>query len=74
MLFFLTIQLCIVEHMYQYSLDSFTTFLQKAMDRTELTDDTQQRVERLIAMIRITIFRWVTLKIGFLTLCGVNYI
>merc|ERR1719486_912146 len=31
MLFFLIIQLCIIEHMYQYSLDSFVRFLYKAI-------------------------------------------
>merc|ERR1719375_1794804 len=34
MLFFLIIQLCIVEHMYQYSLGSFVTFLYKAIEKT----------------------------------------
>merc|ERR1719171_3006511 len=35
MLFFLIIQLCFIEHMYQYSLDAFVTFLYKAIERTE---------------------------------------
>jgi len=35
MLYFLLIQLCIVDHMYQYSLESFTTFFFKAIDKTE---------------------------------------
>lgn len=34
MLFFLIIQLCIIEHMYQFSLDSFVNFLMKAIDKT----------------------------------------
>lgn len=34
-LFFLLIQLCIVDHMYQYSLESFTKFFFKAIDKTE---------------------------------------
>eukprot|EP00435_Cladocopium_sp_Y103_P039485 s1336_g10.t1 len=59
MLFFLIIQLCFIEHMYQYSLDSFVNFLYKAIDRTEATDDIQERTKRLIAVIRMTIFRWV---------------
>lgn len=74
--------------MYQYSLDAFNTFLQKAIDRTQVrrtrlaltlqvfrrciaerdiptrpgfqeTDDVKERTERLIASIRLTIFRWV---------------
>jgi dynein heavy chain len=35
MLYFLLIQLNIVNHMYQYSLESFTTFFFKAIDKTE---------------------------------------
>jgi len=35
MLYFLLIQLCVVEKMYQYSLESFTTFFFKAIDKTE---------------------------------------
>jgi len=59
MLFFMIIQLCFVEHMYQYSLDSFVTFLYKAIDRTEPSEDVKTRVLKLIAMIRVVIFRWV---------------
>jgi len=35
MLYFLLIQLCIVDHMYQYSLESFTTFFFKAIEKAE---------------------------------------
>jgi len=59
MLFFLIIQLCFIQHMYQYSLDSFVNFLYKAIDRTEPTDDLDERVKRLMTVIRMTIFRWV---------------
>lgn len=59
MLFFLVVELSTVQHMYQYSLDAFNTFLQKAIDRTQETDDVKERTERLIASIRLTIFRWV---------------
>jgi dynein heavy chain len=59
MIFFLIIQLSILEHMYQYSLDSFVTYLYKAIERTAPTEDMQERTTRLISMIRITIFRWV---------------
>jgi len=58
-LFFLVNQLCIIEHMYQYSLDSFVTFLYKAIDRTEASEDIKERTSKLIAMIRMIIFRWV---------------
>jgi dynein heavy chain len=59
MIFFLIIQLCIMEHMYQYSLDSFVTFLFKAIEKAEPSDDMKVRCEGLIATIRMTIFRWV---------------
>jgi len=35
MLYFLLITLCIVDHMYQYSLESFTTFFFKAIEKAE---------------------------------------
>merc|ERR1719498_984894 len=59
MIFFLIIQLCIAEHMYQYSLDSFVTFLFKAIEKTEPSDDMKIRTASLISTIRMTIFKWV---------------
>ncbi|CAE8597984.1 unnamed protein product [Polarella glacialis] len=59
MLFFLIIQLCFVEHMYQYSLDNFVSYLYKAIDRTEASEELAVRTESLITMLRMTIFRWV---------------
>merc|ERR1719311_874490 len=59
MIFFLIIQLCIAEHMYQYSLDSFVTFLFKAIDKTEPSEDMSVRCASLITSIRMTIFKWV---------------
>merc|ERR1719197_2253332 len=59
MIFFLIIQLCIVEHMYQYSLGSFNTFLYKAIEKAEPSEDIKVRTVTLIAEIRMTIFRWV---------------
>jgi len=35
MLYFLLISLCVVDHMYQYSLESFNKFFFKAFERTE---------------------------------------
>jgi dynein heavy chain len=35
MLYFLLIQLNIADHMYQYSLESFTTFFFRAIEKTE---------------------------------------
>merc|ERR1719311_946654 len=59
MIFFLIIQLCIVEHMYQYSLGSFVTFLYKAIEKTEPSDDMKIRTASLISEIRMVIFKWV---------------
>jgi dynein heavy chain len=58
-LYFLLIQLNVVDHMYQYSLESFQTFFFKAIDNTELNDDDDKRVLDLRSCIRITIYRWV---------------
>lgn len=56
MLYFLLIQLCIVDHMYQYSLESFVTFFFKAIEKTELLEDEEQRVFALREEIRTTIY------------------
>jgi dynein heavy chain len=60
MLYFLLIQLCIVDHMYQYSLESFTTFFFKAIDKTESFEEEDQRVLALREVIRMTIYQWVS--------------
>jgi dynein heavy chain len=60
MLYFLLIQLNIVNHMYQYSLESFTTFFFKAIDKTDMFDDEENRVLALRQMIRMTIYQWVS--------------
>lgn len=39
MLYFLLITLCVVDHMYQYSLESFSTFFFKAIEKTETFED-----------------------------------
>jgi len=59
MLYFLLIQLWIIDHMYQYSLESFQNFFFKAIEKTEEAEDIVQRVELLRGMIRITIYQWV---------------
>lgn len=58
-LYFLLIQLCVVDHMYQYSLESFQTFFFKAIDNTEENEDKEKRVLDLRQNIRMTIYRWV---------------
>ena len=60
MLYFLLIQLCNVDHMYQYSLESFVTFLFKAIEKTELSEEEEKRVLDLREMIRRTIYQWVS--------------
>ena len=59
MLYFLLISLCRVDPMYQYSLESFTTFFFKAIEKTELFEDEEPRVLALREMIRMTIYQWV---------------
>jgi len=60
MLYFLLIQLCIVDHMYQYSLESFTTFFFKAIEKTEEFEEVDPRVAALTHSIRMTIYQWVS--------------
>jgi len=48
MLYFLLIQLCIIDHMYQYSLESFQTFFFRAIEKCEESDDLDTRVAALI--------------------------
>lgn len=59
MLYFLIIKLNVVDHMYQYSLESFSVFFFKAMERTEMFDEDEDRVLALIQSIRMTIYKWV---------------
>eukprot|EP00397_Hematodinium_sp_SG-2012_P006910 GEMP01006947.1.p1 GENE.GEMP01006947.1~~GEMP01006947.1.p1 ORF type:complete len:1073 (-),score=198.73 GEMP01006947.1:270-3488(-) len=58
MLFFVVIQLVIVEHMYQYLLDSLVSFLMEAIDRAPALDDTNIPTALFIVTIGMTIFRW----------------
>lgn len=60
MLYFLLIQLCIVGHMYQYSLQSFTVFFFKAIEKTEDFEEQEARVLALRQNIRMTIYQWVS--------------
>lgn len=58
MLYFLCISLCIIDHMYQYSLESFIKFFFKAIEKTVEKDET--RTAKLIENIRFTIYQWVS--------------
>jgi len=48
MLYFLLIQLWIIDHMYQYSLESFTFFFFDAIEKTEDSEELEIRVPALI--------------------------
>jgi len=72
MLYFLIIGLEAVNHMYQYSLESFNQFFYKAILRT--TAKGEERVPELVLSIRYTVYQWISRglfekhKIIFLTL------
>ncbi|KAJ1439145.1 dynein heavy chain and region D6 of dynein motor-domain-containing protein [Ochromonadaceae sp. CCMP2298] len=62
LLYFVLLQLCYVDHMYQYSLDSFTMFFLKALKiapGNAVTSDPVERVVSLQTTLRWTIFKWV---------------
>lgn len=60
MLYFLIIALCVIDHMYQYSLESFVTFFFKAIEKTPQENDAEIRVLNLRDNIRMTIYQWVS--------------
>jgi dynein heavy chain len=72
MLYFLIISLNAVTHMYQYSLDSFHTFFDKAIQRTSVRGT--ERISKMVLVIRETIYQWISRglfekhKIIFLTM------
>jgi dynein heavy chain len=43
MLYFLLTKLCAIEHMYQYSLDSFVSYFFKSIDRAVVADNLPMR-------------------------------
>mmetsp|Transcript_17270 Transcript_17270/g.33650 ORF Transcript_17270/g.33650 Transcript_17270/m.33650 type:complete len:4514 (+) Transcript_17270:154-13695(+) len=59
-LYFLLIQLNIIDHMYQYSLDAFTGFFLKAMAKAVPSDVVAERVVNLRESIRLIVFTWVS--------------
>lgn len=61
MLYFLLTKLSAIDHMYQYSLDSFMTFFEKSIARaTRRDDDIGAHVTCLRESLRMTIFTWVS--------------
>lgn len=57
--YFVLLQLCNVDHMYQYSLDSFTMFFLKALKTAPGASVTTERVLNLQLTLRWTIYKWV---------------
>jgi dynein heavy chain len=59
MLYFLLTKLCAIDHMYQYSLDSFTSFFLKSIGKAVPAEKLEERVANLVSALRMTIFTWV---------------
>ena len=59
MLYFLLTKLCTIEHMYQYSLDSFVMYFYKSIERAQPGEKINDRVINLRSSLRITIYTWV---------------
>lgn len=58
--YFVMLQLCMVDHMYQYSLDSYTMFFLKGLKTAPAAAEKAARVSSLQLTLRWTIFKWVT--------------
>ncbi|CAE7532613.1 ODA4, partial [Symbiodinium microadriaticum] len=57
MLYFLLTKLCNIDHMYQYSLDSFVTFFYKSIERCEKCEKLDERLfvrHKLIFLAQLT--------------------
>lgn len=59
LLYFVMLQLCSVDHMYQFSLDSFTIYFLKALKMAAATSVKTQRVQNLQSTLRWVVFKWV---------------
>lgn len=59
LLYFVMLQLSTVDHMYQFSLDSFTKFFLKSLQIAPSASNKPARVENLQTTLRWTIFKWV---------------
>jgi dynein heavy chain len=58
MMYFMLTQLCVIEHMYQYSLDSFVSYFYKSIKIAPASEDQAERVAHLRETLRFTIFQW----------------
>ena len=76
MLYFLIISLNAVDHMYQYSLESFQSFFNKGIHKTphDETKPPKERIALMVLIIRENIYQWISRglferhKIIFLTM------
>ena len=59
MLYFMITNLNAIDHMYQYSLDSYVLYFYKAIREAPKSDETNKRVSNLRDTLRLTIFTWV---------------
>lgn len=60
MLYFLLTRLCNIEHMYQYSLDSFVNYFYKSIDLAEAAEKVTDRVMNLRSSLRIVMYTMVS--------------
>lgn len=60
MLYFLLTKLCTIEHMYQYSLDSFVNYFYKSIERAQPAEKLPDRVINLRSSLRITMYTMVS--------------
>ena len=59
MLYFLLTKLCAIEHMYQFSLDSFVNYFFFAIQRSQKAELLSERIKNLGTCLRMTVFTWV---------------
>ena len=60
MLYFLLTKLCAIEHMYQYSLDSFVSYFFKSIDKAVQSDNQTLRVQILRSSLRLVMYTMVS--------------
>jgi len=60
MLYFMLTELCLVEHMYQYSLDSYVLYFYKSFKGAKPGATDEERVLNLRESLRFTIFTWIS--------------
>ena len=74
------LQLSGLEHMYKYSLDSFTLFFLKSLHNAKPDADKTLRVRELQSSLRVTIVKWILRglfekhRLTFLTLLIISLI